>query len=422
MPTCNIPTSKPITTLFSDSTTQYRISPGSNSNQCIVTRAEPPCQQTLNIPCKQIIIQPTSAESTDMDRLPASTVTPGLGAAETPKPLEPNAGGGGLQAGDSQPTAGGTPTEGAQPGNGAGASSSSSSSVPLAAVVGGAVGGVVLLLVLVALFVCMRRRKARARRGRGRDRYVVQLKSEPDFNEQDEKPYQEGPSPSASPSSLPRPLSLPRSSLPPPAAVARSMAPVMAMDGREGQLGGHHAYQQQQQQQQPQPLQHQVRPQSPLPLAQQHQRATSPTGPGPVAMSPVEYTPKSTYIGSSPSLVKEPHSGHQPTPSIQSAQPDSEQQDNTYIDLIPVEDTPQISHASLPLPLSAREGGSPRPLHRHDEEQHGEYDSKEQGQEQQGLLRSGAGEASHQGALSKTAAAALDQDDDDDDDEEIKYL
>ncbi|KAF9945031.1 hypothetical protein BGZ70_004119 [Mortierella alpina] len=423
MSTCNISISKPTTTLLSDSTTQFRISPGSNSNQCVVVRLDPPCQQTLNIPCKQVVIQPASAESTDTDKLPTSTITPALGAAETPKPpLTPNAGGGGLQAGSSQPIEG-TPTESAQPNTGASASAETSS-VPLGAVIGGAVGGMVLLLVLVALFVCMRRRKARARRGR--DRYVVQLKSEPDFNGRDEKSYQEGSSPSASPSSLPRPLSLPRSSLPPPppatpaAAVAPSMAPAMVMDGRERQVGGNHAYQQQQQKQQ-QPLQHQhVRPQSPLPPAH-HQRATSPTGPGPVAMSPVEYTPRSTYIPSSPSSCTEPRSGQQHLPSVQSAQPDSEPQDNTYIDLIPVEDTPQISHASLPMPSSLREGGTSRPLHRHEEEkeqQHGDYDSKQHGHEQQGLLRGGAGEPRVPKALSKTVAL----DDDDDDDEEIKYL
>ncbi|KAF9278136.1 hypothetical protein BGZ68_008764 [Mortierella alpina] len=356
MATCKIPNSKP-TILVSDSTTQFRKEPGSNPNQCIVVREDPPCQQTLNIPCKQVIIQPASAESTDTDRLPASTVTPVLGAAETPKPLTPNAGGGGLQAGSSQPSEAG-PTEGARPGTGA-IASASASPIPLAAIIGGAVGGVVLLLVLVGLFVCIRRRKARARRGR--DRYVVQLKSEPDFNEQDEKPYLGGSSslnsPSASHSSLPRPLSTPRSSLPPPAAVAQSMTPATAMDGRES-----HAYQQQHHQQQyQQQQQYPVRPQSPLPSAQ-HQRATSPTGPSPVAMSPVEYTPRS---------------------------------------------------------------GMPSQLGRHDEEQLEEDYSKGHGHEQQGLLRSGAvssgaGEASSQKAPSKTAA--LDQDDDEDDDEDIKYL
>ncbi|KAF9573388.1 hypothetical protein EC968_008570 [Mortierella alpina] len=426
---CNIPITKPTTTLLTNSSTQFRTNSGSNSNQCILTRVDPPCQQTLSIACKQVIIQPASAESTDTDRLPASTVTPVLGAAETPKPLNPNAGGGELQAGNAQPSEGG-PTAGASPDTGASASTGPSS-VPLAAVIGGAVGGVVLLLVLVALFVCMRRRKAR--RGRGRDRYVVQLKSEPDFNEPTEKSYQEGPSPlgspSASHSSLPRPLSLPRSSLPPPpppAAVVPSMAPTMAPTmadgGRERQSEGYHAYQHSQLPRQA--LQHQSRSQPPLPPAQHHQRANSPTGPGPVAMSPVEYTPRSTYIPSSPSWT-EPRSG-QPTPSVvQPDRPDSVHLDNnTYIDLIPVEDTPQISHASLPMPLSLKEGGAPSSLHRHEEEQLGEDDGdgKEHGHEQQGLLRSGAREATPQKALSKTAAALDQDDDDDDDDEEIKYL
>ncbi|KAG0204547.1 hypothetical protein BGX28_003553 [Mortierella sp. GBA30] len=278
-------------------------------------------------------------------------------------------------------------------------SKSTSSSVPLGAVIGGAVGGVIFLIGLVAMFMFIRRRR---QAGRGRDRYVVQLKSDPDFADSEEKEYVTNNENNRS-SPLPRPLPLSMSTTSPLASASAAAAvPEMRINVTEQQMRGEgYMYQQPQE----------TRSQSPVPPAPLH-RAMSPTGSGHVAVSPIEYTPRSTYTSSSPSPTEPPPGPLAPPRPIQV---DSEPQD-AYIDLIPVEDTPQITHATLPASRSSRDEGpgGMRPISSSHDEELGEDNNKLH--EQQGLLRS-----TSPGGPSKVEADEKDEEEDDDD-EEIKYL
>ncbi|KAF9171540.1 hypothetical protein BGX21_007331 [Mortierella sp. AD011] len=220
----------------------------------------------------------------------------------------------------------------------------------LPAIIGGSVGGAVVLIAIVAFILVRRRRRMRKY---GRDRYMVQVKGEPDLDEKLVGPQKQ-----------------------------RHTGSNVSDSGFNGVAMS--SFQQQQQQQQQQQRQHQqyeramsppipprtesrlsnnsgnlnsqtLRPGTPSSTLSYNNHGGGPgLGPRPgQAATKIDYTPRSTYI---PATQKtNPNPRMVPPLSVplhlqgtQSRSNSGQESTELYIDLIPVEETPKIASAILP--------------------------------------------------------------------------
>ncbi|KAF9348171.1 hypothetical protein BGX26_000389 [Mortierella sp. AD094] len=338
----------PKQTLTNDAFT-YSVAP--INGLCVVhgQGASGACVATATMNCKNIVI----VNATPTPITPTTSITaadPGITPpAQTGTPL-PQV----VMPIPVQPSAAPAPSSGDANNNNTPQPSSSSNSLP--AIIGGSVAGAVLLIAIIAFILVKRRRRMKKR---GRDRYMVQVKSEPDLDEKfvgSQRQFTTNSQLSTGGNANNGGFN----------GVA---VPLYHVNPHPEQ----HQQQQQQQQQQHQQYRAmsppvpsrtesrlsnnsnsvtshtQPRPGTPSSTAS-HQRGSSPV------VTKIDYTPRSTYIPSTPSTQK-PNSKSRkgslaPLPLHRQATLTSgnnvQESTEIYIDLIPVEDTPKIANAVLP--------------------------------------------------------------------------
>ncbi|KAG0249274.1 hypothetical protein BG011_009445 [Mortierella polycephala] len=358
----------------------------SDPNVCIVIKldlikSEEKCRQIVPFPCQKIIIDGEESIMTGSKAGPTAPLFASVSASATKTgtqttgvfdpttiPGSPIAGPGGdgqIGGGGGGVSGGGGSTQSsAAPANGSNtpglSASRSDSGAPLGAIIGGAVGGLVVLVGLIALIVILRRKK------RGRNEYEVRLQSEPDIVAEPKDAKHKRRLASGSPGASPTAVTA--------AAVAGRGDSAVMIDMVERSFRSESAasgvYSM--------PIQTQAQGQGQKHAQPQIQTAmispaptTSLSGggytPGRSVAAPIEYTPRSTYISPTSSPVNATAGaatdtiGSRTMPGSTSGagaigQPilppaalerQGTERHSGYIDLIPVEETPRIPHSTL---------------------------------------------------------------------------
>ncbi|KAF9186346.1 hypothetical protein BGZ51_007308 [Haplosporangium sp. Z 767] len=434
-----------------------------NPNVCIIIKhdlikSKEKCHQFVPYPCNKIVID--NGESTSTSSIVGPTATLSVFATKTgiqrtdilgptifsgPPTTGPagdsaiGGGGGGSGGSGGRGGDGGSgPTQsGAVPTNGfvspEPSTAGSSNGAPLGAIIGGALGGLVVLAGLIALIVMLRRKKSR-------NEYMVRLQSEPDFvtESKDVKQQQQrrlapgspGVSPTAATAAAIAAGGGGGGSMVTIDMVERSIRSESAASGVYSMPMQTQAQGQGRKHTQPQI---QTAMMSPAPTAS---RSGSGYTPGRSVVTPIEYTPRSTYISPTSSPVNatagaaagtigsRTMSGStlgagtvgQPILSLTPLERQDSERHSGYIDLIPVEETPRIPHSTL--------GDGSNNMGRSAEEE--EYSRI---QEEQGLLRSGGASVKDAVGAGKTGQQQQEQgkkvEEDEEseiDEDEIKYL
>ncbi|KAF9097417.1 hypothetical protein BGX27_000959 [Mortierella sp. AM989] len=341
----------------------------SDPGRCVIHGKGPGvnCTTTVKLDCKFVVIQkvatPTpittittatggdvpvssivSGSNTQVVPVSTATLGPGLGPEPEPIPFFPSV---------AAPT----------PSSGNASSSPQSSDLPLPAIIGGSVGGVVLILLVLAFILVRRRRRMR----RSKDTYLVQVKSEPDLGDEKlayrkDNGSEDREQRNAQPSNGSRDSNNTLNN-----AAHRSNSNSEKPPRPLSQYQQYQQYQRQQQQNRgmtPQRNESRMSNHSSIANSQTQLRPGTPSSPmvsqnqhnGSPIVAKIDYTPRSTYIPSTPATQK-PSSKTRtsPPPSLPLKRQDTQVHDGSteaYIDLIPVEDTPRVAHATLQDPAA----------------------------------------------------------------------